>query len=277
MHSEPARRLQISRPAPPSSNFIEHFVRTLLVGCVKAIDHFLRRNPSPCPPPIACQQRFTHGDDCDFGIQGRLLRPFHAQRLFSRHPIHPCSREYWRTFESSFARWTFSLKTMFAYMTRSSPRARRRASVGLSLELNCCGARLSKPSEDGLRSIKAIWGMTGDSLSGENAWRYYCLASRFVLRLWSAEHRSSAPRSSAPSRMRKAKHLHLHPRRLPPHRNTRRPRRSPRPAIRIKQPPIRSCRVLKMPSGKTVHVLPATLETTQWGWFDNAPACRCCR
>src|SRR5215470_6508224 len=29
-------------------------------------------------------------------------------------------------------------------------------------------------------------------------------------------------------------------------------------------------RVLNMPGGKKVHVLPATLETTQWGWFDNA-------
>jgi acetamidase/formamidase len=29
-------------------------------------------------------------------------------------------------------------------------------------------------------------------------------------------------------------------------------------------------RVLETPSGKKVHVLPATLETTQWGWFDNS-------
>jgi acetamidase/formamidase len=29
-------------------------------------------------------------------------------------------------------------------------------------------------------------------------------------------------------------------------------------------------RVLDLPNGKKVHVLPATLETTQWGWFDNA-------
>src|SRR5262250_2650202 len=29
-------------------------------------------------------------------------------------------------------------------------------------------------------------------------------------------------------------------------------------------------RVLALPNGKTLHVLPATLETTQWGWFDNA-------
>ena len=27
-----------------------------------------------------------------------------------------------------------------------------------------------------------------------------------------------------------------------------------------------------MPGGKKVHLLPATLETTQWGWFDNAQA-----
>ena len=29
-------------------------------------------------------------------------------------------------------------------------------------------------------------------------------------------------------------------------------------------------RVLQTPAGKKIHVLPATLETTQWGWFDNA-------
>jgi len=31
-------------------------------------------------------------------------------------------------------------------------------------------------------------------------------------------------------------------------------------------------RVVTQPNGKTLHVLPATLETTQWGWFDNAQA-----
>ena len=29
-------------------------------------------------------------------------------------------------------------------------------------------------------------------------------------------------------------------------------------------------RVVGLPNGKKVHLLPATLETTQWGWFDNA-------
>ena len=29
-------------------------------------------------------------------------------------------------------------------------------------------------------------------------------------------------------------------------------------------------RVVGLPSGKKVHLLPATLETTQWGWFDNS-------
>jgi acetamidase/formamidase len=29
-------------------------------------------------------------------------------------------------------------------------------------------------------------------------------------------------------------------------------------------------RVAPLPSGKKVHLLPATLETTQWGWFDNS-------
>jgi acetamidase/formamidase len=29
-------------------------------------------------------------------------------------------------------------------------------------------------------------------------------------------------------------------------------------------------RVVTLPNGKKMHLLPATLETTQWGWFDNA-------
>jgi acetamidase/formamidase len=29
-------------------------------------------------------------------------------------------------------------------------------------------------------------------------------------------------------------------------------------------------RVVPLPNGKRLHLLPATLETTQWGWFDNA-------
>src|SRR6516162_355790 len=29
-------------------------------------------------------------------------------------------------------------------------------------------------------------------------------------------------------------------------------------------------RVVNLPNGKKIHLLPATLETTQWGWFDNA-------
>ncbi len=29
-------------------------------------------------------------------------------------------------------------------------------------------------------------------------------------------------------------------------------------------------RVVPLPNGKRLHMLPATLETTQWGWFDNA-------
>jgi acetamidase/formamidase len=31
-------------------------------------------------------------------------------------------------------------------------------------------------------------------------------------------------------------------------------------------------RIVGLPNGKKVHLLPATLETTQWGWFDNAQA-----
>src|SRR6266853_5961273 len=29
-------------------------------------------------------------------------------------------------------------------------------------------------------------------------------------------------------------------------------------------------RVVSLPNGKKMHLLPATLDTTQWGWFDNA-------
>ena len=29
-------------------------------------------------------------------------------------------------------------------------------------------------------------------------------------------------------------------------------------------------RVVNLPNGKKIHLLPATLDTTQWGWFDNA-------
>jgi acetamidase/formamidase len=35
-------------------------------------------------------------------------------------------------------------------------------------------------------------------------------------------------------------------------------------------PPDPKLRIVNLPSGKKVHLLPATLETTQWGWFDNA-------
>src|SRR5262245_7653487 len=35
-------------------------------------------------------------------------------------------------------------------------------------------------------------------------------------------------------------------------------------------PPDPALRALPMPNGKRMHLLPATLETTQWGWFDNA-------
>src|SRR3954468_6022116 len=29
-------------------------------------------------------------------------------------------------------------------------------------------------------------------------------------------------------------------------------------------------RITNLPNGKKMHLLPATLDTTQWGWFDNA-------
>ena len=39
------------------------------------------------------------------------------------------------------------------------------------------------------------------------------------------------------------------------------------PAIGPADPNLRT---VTLPSGKKLHLLPATLETTQWGWFDNA-------
>jgi acetamidase/formamidase len=41
------------------------------------------------------------------------------------------------------------------------------------------------------------------------------------------------------------------------------------PAIGPADPRLRS---VNLPNGKRVHLLPATLDTTQWGWFDNAQA-----
>src|SRR5947208_11778720 len=35
-------------------------------------------------------------------------------------------------------------------------------------------------------------------------------------------------------------------------------------------PPDPNLQTVPLPSGKKVHLLPATLETTQWGWLDNA-------
>jgi acetamidase/formamidase len=35
-------------------------------------------------------------------------------------------------------------------------------------------------------------------------------------------------------------------------------------------PPDPTLRTVLLPNGKKLHLLPATLETTQWGWFDNA-------
>jgi len=52
------------------------------------------------------------------------------------------------------------------------------------------------------------------------------------------------------------------------------PAQQPAPAPTLAVPPIGppdpNLRTVSLPSGKKVHLLPATLETTQWGWFDNA-------
>src|SRR4029453_18324980 len=44
----------------------------------------------------------------------------------------------------------------------------------------------------------------------------------------------------------------------------------PTPGYPAPSPADPALRVLQAPGGKKIHVLPATLETTQWGWFDNA-------
>jgi hypothetical protein len=54
-----------------SSSFIERFARTLLAGCVKAINLFLRGNPSRgVSAPIVDRKRFRCGDDGHFSVQG---------------------------------------------------------------------------------------------------------------------------------------------------------------------------------------------------------------
>src|SRR5262245_14032239 len=50
-----------------SSSFIEHFARTFLAGCVKAIKLFLPRESTA---PKGDRQRFRYGDDCRFSVQG---------------------------------------------------------------------------------------------------------------------------------------------------------------------------------------------------------------
>src|SRR5262245_22042631 len=48
------------------------------------------------------------------------------------------------------------------------------------------------------------------------------------------------------------------------------PAASPTQAVPQIGPPDPKLQTVALPSGKKVHLLPATLETTQWGWFDNA-------
>src|ERR1700730_18535832 len=48
------------------------------------------------------------------------------------------------------------------------------------------------------------------------------------------------------------------------------PSKQPTEAITPIGPADPALRVVSLPTGKRLHLLPATLETTQWGWFDNA-------
>jgi len=57
-------------PLRHSSNFVQDLARTCLAGCLKAIKHFLRGNPSRVPGAKVDRHGFRHGDDCHFSIQG---------------------------------------------------------------------------------------------------------------------------------------------------------------------------------------------------------------
>src|SRR5262244_1827651 len=48
------------------------------------------------------------------------------------------------------------------------------------------------------------------------------------------------------------------------------PAASPTQAVPQIGPPDPKLQTVALPSGRKVHLLPATLETTQWGWFGNA-------
>src|SRR5262245_11700727 len=48
------------------------------------------------------------------------------------------------------------------------------------------------------------------------------------------------------------------------------PAEPPTQAVPPIGPPDPNLRTVALPNGKKLHLLPATLETTQWGWFDNA-------
>src|SRR5690348_15311837 len=44
------------------------------------------------------------------------------------------------------------------------------------------------------------------------------------------------------------------------------------PGYPAQSPADQKLQTVALPNGKKIHLLPATLETTQWGWFDNAQA-----
>src|SRR5215469_4654094 len=104
-----------------SSSFIEHFARTFLAGCVKAIKLFLRGNPPRVvSAPIVDEQRFRYGDDCRFSVQGlcqsnpilnalfRDIRSIRAHENVGVHSGLPCSSNI------------FPKKLMLTYLVRSS-------------------------------------------------------------------------------------------------------------------------------------------------------------
>ena len=57
---------------------------------------------------------------------------------------------------------------------------------------------------------------------------------------------------------------------LPVSAQTQQPASPPAEAVPAIGPADPNLRVVRLPNGKKLHLLPATLETTQWGWFDNA-------
>jgi hypothetical protein len=98
-----------------SSNFIEHYARAFLAGCIKTVKLFLRGNPSQGGPArIVGRQWFCYGDDRHFSVQGlcqskpmldaffRDIRSVRAQENIGVHLGLPCSSDNFREDDRDF-------------------------------------------------------------------------------------------------------------------------------------------------------------------------------